>query len=40
MTPVPGEKGMYEATVTGIVGVTITATDESGHITNYNLDVY
>jgi len=40
MTPVPGEKGVYEATVTGIVGVAITASDENGHTTTYNLDVY
>jgi hypothetical protein len=40
MSPVPGEKGVYEATVTGIVGVTITATDVNGHTTSYTLDVY
>ncbi|MFH0815254.1 MAG: hypothetical protein V1934_00330 [Methanobacteriota archaeon] len=40
MTPVPGERGVYEAAVSGIVGVTITATDVNGHETNYSLSVY
>jgi hypothetical protein len=40
MIPVPGEKGVYEAAVNGIVGVTITATDVNGHETTYTLSVY
>jgi hypothetical protein len=40
MTAVPGEKGVYEAEVTGIYTLTITAADVNGHETSYEISVY
>ena len=40
MTPVPGMRSVYEASVNGIGTVVVTATDTNGHTTTFTIDAY